>query len=309
MLSLWPRIAGMLLWPTTLSPYYGPTILPGRRAVLAALALLAATMLLVAALLLARAGERRPLVALGWIALTYVPASNLVAATGPLVGDRILFGATVGVSMALAWLLDRLPRGALRVALVVLALVVARQAVRMARYASAWTSHRALWTQLVRASPGEYRGYELLGIDASARGDGARAVELLSHAFAMEPRDRRLRFEYGQALYAAHRWAQAADVLSPLLASGDVRRERGFVAMYLDAVGRARGAAGVVAAGTPLLRGEAAAVASLYVGVAQEQLGRPDVADSVYALGLREAPDDSLLRARRAALEARDGRR
>src|SRR5690349_5925837 len=43
MLSLWPRIAGMLVWPTsTLSPYYGPTILPDERAVRAAIAVLVA---------------------------------------------------------------------------------------------------------------------------------------------------------------------------------------------------------------------------------------------------------------------------
>ena len=56
--------------------------------------------------------------------------------------------------------------------------------------------------------------------------------------------------------------------------------------MYLDAVGRSRGAAGVVAAGTPLLRGEAARTAALYVGAAHEQLGRPVAADSAYAMGL-----------------------
>ena len=38
--------------------------------------------------------ERRPLVALGWIVLTYLPAANLLTATGQIIADRTLFGAT-----------------------------------------------------------------------------------------------------------------------------------------------------------------------------------------------------------------------
>jgi hypothetical protein len=114
-----------------------------------------------------------------------------------------------------------------------------------------------------------------------------------------------VRFEYGQVLYSTARYADAVAVLAPLLRDGDVRREPAFVAMYLEAVGRSRGAEGVVAAGTPLLRSESAATAALFVGVAEEQLGRFTAADSVYAVGLRALPADSLLRARRAALERR----
>jgi tetratricopeptide (TPR) repeat protein len=303
--SVWPRIVGMLAWPATLSPYYGPTVLPAHRVTLALLALLVSGVVVALFTVLARRGDRRPLAALAWLALTYLPASNLLTAAGPIISDRTLFGATIGVAMLLAWAVDRLPRRVWSVAATAVALLVARNATHTTRYAGVWTSHRTLWAQLVRASPAEYRGYELLGIDATARGDRAGAVTLLARAFAMEPRDRRLRFEYGQALYATGRYADAASVLAPLLAASEVRRERDFVAMYLDAVGRSRGAEGVVAAGTPLLHGEAAAVSALYVGAAHEQLGRLVAADSAYALGMRAAPADTLLRARRAALEAR----
>ncbi|MEO8564047.1 MAG: tetratricopeptide repeat protein [bacterium] len=303
MMSLWPKIAGMLVWPTSLSPYYGPTVLPSQRSALAALALLAFGALVVVTIVLARRGERRPLVALAWIALTYLPASNLLTATGQLVADRTLFGATVGVALALGWAIDRLPRRATNVALLFCALLIGRNAVASTEYARDWTTHRSLWQRLVAASPSEYRGYQLLGIDARERGDTTRALSLLSRAFAMEPRDRRARFELGQVLYATGRHARAAEVLAPLLRDGDVRREPTFVAMYLDAVGRSRGAEGVVAMGTPLLRGEAAVTAALYVGTAQEQLGRAGAADSAYAAGLRANPRDTLLLARRARLE------
>ncbi|HKH94675.1 MAG TPA: hypothetical protein VKA54_22905 [Gemmatimonadaceae bacterium] len=305
MLSLWPRIAKMLAWPGLLAPYYGPTILPAQRSALAAVAVLSAIALVCVVLVLARRGERRPVVALAWIVLTYLPASNLLTATGQLLADRTLFGATVGVALGLAWALECVPRRARFALVLVCALAIARDALASARYAAAWSSHRTLWERLVQASPAEYRGYQLLGIDARDRGDTTRALPLLARAFAMEPRDRRSRFEYGQVLYMTRRFAHAAQVLAPLLASGDVRTEPQFVAMYLDAVGRSRGAEGVVSEGTPLLRSESAAIAATYVGAAHERLGRLAAADSVYAIGLRVAPHDTVLRARRASVERR----
>jgi hypothetical protein len=305
MLSLWPRIAAMLVWPGLLSPYYGPTILPAQRVPLAVMAVVAGVALVAVGLLLARRGERRPLVAIVWIALTYLPASNLLAATGQLLADRTLFGATVGVALALGWALDRVPRRARAALVLVCVLAIGRDALASARYAVAWSSHRTLWERLVQASPAEYRGYQLLGIDARDRGDTARALPLLARAFAMEPRDRRGRFEYGQVLFVTRRYAHAAQVLAPLLASGDVRAEPQFVAMYLEAVGRSRGPEGVVSEGTRLLRSESAATAATYVGAAHEQLGRLAAADSVYEIGLRAAPRDAALRARRASVERR----
>ena len=305
MLSLWPRIAKMIVWPGALSPYYGPTMLPAQRGALATLAVLSTIALVWLVAIVARRGDRRPVVALAWIAFTYLPASNLLTATGQLVADRTLFGATAGAAMALAWAADRVPRRARAAFVLVCALAIGRDALASARYAVAWSSHRTLWERLVEVSPTEYRGYELLGIDARERGDLTRALPLLARAFAMEPRDRRVRFEYGQVLYATGRHPQAVQVLAPLLANGDVRAEPQFVAMYLDAVGRARGAQAVVAEGTPLLRSESAATAAVFVGAAHEQLGRLAAADSVYGLGLRTAPRDSLLLARRASVERR----
>lgn len=306
MLSLWPRIAGMLLWPTSsLSPYYGPTILPDTRVLRAVVAVLVVLSLVALAVVAARRGDRRPLVAVTWIALTYLPASNLITSVGLFLADRTLLGPTVGVALALAWAIDRVSPRARPALLVACAALIMHDAWVGLRYAAVWSSHRTLWERLVATSPTEYRGYQLLGIDAREHGDTARARPLLARAFAMEPRDRRVRFEYGQVLFATARYADAAAVLAPLLRDGDVRREPAFVAMYLEAVGRSRGAEGVVAAGTPLLRSESAAVAALYVGAAEEQRGRFAAADSAYAIGLRAQPADTTLQARRAALERR----
>ena len=302
MMSLWPRIAGMLLWPTDLSPYYGPTIFPSHRT---GFALLSATIALALAgicVAMARRGDRRPLVALGWVVLTYFPASNLVAATGQILSDRTLFGATVGGAFAITWGLDRLPQFGRRVAMAIIGLVMARGLLVGTHYAIAWTSHRSLWTRLAESQPNEHLSYKLLGMDARARGDTARALELLERAYAMAPADRQIRFELGQAQYSARKFGPAAFTLAPLLKDGDARAEPGFIALYLDAVGRASGPEAVVRAASALMHSETASVAALFLGVALEQLGRPSAADSAYVAGLARHPGDSALVARRAAL-------
>jgi hypothetical protein len=302
MLSLWPRIAGMLAWPTSLSPFYGPTIFPEHITGLAVLSVVVVLSLITITIVLAQRGDRRPLVAIGWVALTYFPASNLAAATGQILSDRTLFGATVGVALGMAWALDVLPVFGRRVAIVLVSIVIARGAITSAHYAVAWTSHRALWTRLAQVSPNEHLSYKLLGMDARARGDTARALPLLERAFAMAPSDRQIRFELGQVQYSTGRYAAAVRTLTPLLHDGDARSERGFVALYLDAVGRAGGPDAVVRAATPLLHSETAPVAALFLGVAEEQRGNRVAAESAYVAGLRRSAGDSALISRWTAL-------
>ena len=304
MLSLWPRIARMLVWPNGLAPYYGSTIVPAHRDALAALSAFVALGVVLLIVVLARRGDRRPLVALAWIALLYLPASNLLTATGQLLSDRTLFGATVGVALALAWLLERVPSAARRIGVLFAAVMIARGAFVATDYAISWTTHRTLWTRLVATYPDEHLGYKLLGMDARGRGDTVTALSALERAVVMAPTDRLGRFEYGQLLYSMHRYPAAVRVLAPLARNGDALSEPGFVALYLDAVGRAGGASAIIEAATPLTRStDAGATASLYLGVANEQLGRVTAAESAYAQGLRSSPLDTVLRARRAALE------
>ena len=304
MMSLWPRITGMLAWPTALSPYYGPTIFPDHRVMLAA----SGGTIFVAAILLAgvtaRRGDPRLLVAFAWVALSYFPASNLVSATGQILADRTLFGATVGAAFALAWVVSKVDTRVRRILVIACILIMARSAIVTARYALAWTSHRALWTRLVETSPREHLGYKLLGMDARARGDTTRALAALERALAMAPGDRQARFEYGQVLYTTKRYSAAALTLEPLMRDADAGSEPDLVALYLDAVGRADGAAAVVAAATRLLHSGAGQTAALFIGLADEQLGKRMEADSAYTHGLRRNPADSLLLARRAALRA-----
>ncbi len=302
MLSLWPRIAWMLLMPSSPSPYYGPTIIPEHTGGLAALSVAVALALAGLAVLLSRRGDRRPLVAVGWVALTYLPASNLLTATGQLLSDRALFGATIGAALAIAWALDCIPPFGRRVAAVLLMLVIARAALISAHYAVAWTSHRTLWTRMIAVAPAEHLGYKLLGMDARARGDTTLAISLLERAFAMAPSDRQTRFELGQAQYTTGRYRAAVATLGPLMLNADARAEREFVSLYLDAVGRSAGPEAVVHAATPLVHSASAPVAELFIGIAQEQMGNRVAAESAYVAGLRRSAGDSALLSRYLAL-------
>ena len=302
MMSLWPRVARMLLLPTALSPYYGPSFIPEHTVGLAVLSGAVALSLLALAGVLAQKGDRRPLVIVGWIIFTYLPASNLLSATGQLLSDRALFGATAGVALGIAWGLDNLSPFGRRIATGLVALLIAGNATGSVRYAIAWTNHRALWTRMIEVAPAEHLGYKLLGMDARARGDAPRAIALLERAFSMAPSDRQTRFELGQAEYASGRYRAAAATLGPLMQNADARSERDFVALYLDAVGRSAGPEAVARAATPLVHSGSAPVAALYLGLAEEQLGNRVAAESAYVAGLRRSAGDSALLTRYLAL-------
>jgi hypothetical protein len=304
-LSLWPRVAQMVVWPGGLSPLYGASILPDHRGAIALASVVIVAALGAAAVILARRGDRRPLVALAWIGLAYLPASNLFGAVGPLVSDRTLFGVTVGGAMALAWALDMLPPFSRRVAMVLCALVIARGAIVATRHALDWTNHRMLWTRLVQLYPEEHVGHHMLGLSMWAHGDTSGALAEVGRGLSMSPSDANNRLSYGRMLYETGRYRNAAQVLAPLMRTEGGRGDRATVAYYFDAVGRSAGAPAVIRAARPLLRGGSAPVAALYMGLAHERLGQLTAADSAYRLGLRTNPRDSVLVAHHAKLQAR----
>ena len=305
MLSLWPRLAAMLAWPHSLAPYYGPGIFPSHRSALAILSIVVTIATVGLAVAIARRGDRRPLVALSWIALTYLPASNLLTPTGQVISDRTLFGATVGAALAIGWLIERLPRPGRSAAIAVIAIALSRDALVSVRYAIDWTSHRALWSRIIAVEPAEHLGYKLLGMDARARGDSARAIQLLGHALALAPSDRQARFELAQALYSAGRYGEASATVAPLMHDADAQGEPALVALYLDAVGRSEGARAVIVAAALLAGSRSATVAALFAGVAHERLGELSAAESTYVAGLRTTPKDTALVARLSAVRAR----
>src|SRR5204862_164867 len=57
---------------------------------------------------------------LGWIAIAYLPISNLIVPHGVVMAERLLYLPSVGLALAAGAALDRLPRQRFALALVVL---------------------------------------------------------------------------------------------------------------------------------------------------------------------------------------------
>jgi hypothetical protein len=174
MIGLWPLVVTLLIWPAHLSMYYGPDVVTAHTAsdwqhvlVLGGVALV-----LLGASALARRGDRRPLAALLWITIAYLPASNLLIPTGQLLAERTLYLPSVGVMMLVAWVIDQawrvLERSAstqrVRIAIIAPVLLVATLGgIRSHMGARSWRSDEALFRSGIASAPNASHPHYLLG--------------------------------------------------------------------------------------------------------------------------------------------------
>ena len=105
MTAAWPLVGRLLLWPSKLRMHYGSDIvIPlAEPTIWSVLSLAVAVLIATCAALLARRGDRRPLVAIAWVAIAFLPASNLLVPTGQLLAERTLYLPSVGVALLVAW--------------------------------------------------------------------------------------------------------------------------------------------------------------------------------------------------------------
>jgi tetratricopeptide (TPR) repeat protein len=313
MLALGPRVAGLLLWPSTINPHYGPTTFPAQIGWWSTVTLLATAALLIFLAWRARQGDRRWLGAVAWIAIAFLPASNLFVATGQILAERTLYVASIGIAMIVVLTLDVIQKrahhsshgrvlGQVVAAAMIILVVIA--ALRTRRFVDAWRDHRALFGQIVAADSANYRGYWLAGLEARNTGNAAEALALLGKAHRMYPTDRGLRSDYAESLLRAGQPSQAASVAAGLLASPKHRTRPYAVALYLEALGQAFGPESVTASASSLMRTAPSPTAALFLGRAYETRGMRDSAIAVYQQGLTMAPADSGLRVRLYILRA-----
>ena len=157
-LSGLPTVAGLLFWPAHLQADYAPREVLLVTAATPAVALGAAMVLgLAAACWL---GRRHPAVWLGglWLAITLLPASNLLFPSGVVLAERTLFLPSVGVVLLLGGVWAELRQGKRQVILfgacawaVVLAGVV-RSAARL----PVWRNNQVLYAATIRDAPESY---------------------------------------------------------------------------------------------------------------------------------------------------------
>jgi hypothetical protein len=151
-------VTRLLLFPLSLRVDYSPaertivrSLLDGRFALgLACLALWA--VLLVMSW---RRGRRVEAFGLGWIAIAFLPVSNLLFSTGVLLAERTLYLPSVGLALVVGGALTRLPFPRLRVAV---GLVVLAGAVRSAVRIPVWRDDFAVTQSILEDSPDSYRG-------------------------------------------------------------------------------------------------------------------------------------------------------
>ena len=182
-------VARLVVFPLTLRVDYSPaertivsSVLDGRFAIgLTCLALWA--FLLVWAW---RRGRRVEAFGLGWIAIAFLPVSNLFFSTGVLLAERTLYLSSVGLALAAGAALARLPPPRLRV---VVALLVLAGGIRSALRTPVWRDDLAVTKSILVDSPESYRGpARMAGIYQSHR-EPDRALAALQIAARTYDRD------------------------------------------------------------------------------------------------------------------------
>jgi protein O-mannosyl-transferase len=185
MLRVVPEWVRLLVWPAHLSSEYGPQQIqvidgPTAGGVFGIVFIVG----VVAAFVVCLARHRTVAFGLAWLAITFVPVSNLVS--GVVLQERTLMLPSVGAVLILGagfqWLWDRTPALQQRYALAVLAgLLVIAGALRSAARNPVWRDNLTLFTQMVEDAPLAYRAHYLYGSELFTAGrapEGERELRL-----------------------------------------------------------------------------------------------------------------------------------
>jgi protein O-mannosyl-transferase len=169
MFGVVPEWLRLLLWPVRLSPEYGPPANP----VVADFQLyqLPGIIIALATFALAVASWRRlPAVSFGiwFMAMTLLPASNLLFPAAGFLSERVLFAPSIGVLIALGglvpWAYRRLTRPAGRMIMAgVLAVLIVVAAWRSSDRSRIWKNNTTLFERAVVEAPNVYRSHFMLG--------------------------------------------------------------------------------------------------------------------------------------------------
>lgn len=306
MLAAWPLVGKLLFWPDTLLMHYGKDIVVPQTSLTrsAVLSLVVVALALAGAIAAARRGDRRPLAAIAWIALAYLPASNLLVPTGQLLAERTMYLPSVGAAMLAAWGLERIARAAARavprrgaeLAVALPALAVATLGARKSSTAILpWQDSYTLFVSGIDAMPNSARPYWLLGNWYNNHGNRTRALAYLAHAHKLDPADPVIVYYYVNALHTAGEYETELGVLRD--AVGRIHTSEPIRVMFLTTLGERRGADSVIA----FLHDARAGWVSSYwraffLAAAYRAKGMLDSMRAVYRSAIAEQPGDTKLR-------------
>ena len=308
MTAAWPLVSHLLLAPTRLSMHYGPTtLIPHHEAsAIAVMAIVTVMAMVGAAIVVARRGDRRPLVAIGWVVLGYLAASNILVPTGQLLAERTLFFSSIGVVMLAGWAFAQAELASAPVqrgAMVVAGALVLLGALGTVRRVPVWSSEERLFQSGIDYDAAAFYPYQMLARAVGRHGDNARGLALLGDAYHRYPAGETLALEYAQHLRTTQRGEDALAVLRD--ASAVHPRSQPVRLAYLDALLDRRGPDSVIAAIDGVRDGHrdghrehdpAGPLRYVLLAHAYGELDRPDSVTAVYARAVAEDGEDPGLR-------------
>lgn len=179
----------LLVFPRTLRVDYSPnerTIVPSLLDGRVAIGLVCLAVWLVLLVLAWRRGRRVEAFGLGWIAVAFLPVSNLLFSTGVLLAERTLYLPSVGLALAAGAALARLPVERLRV---VVAVLVLAGGVRSALRVPIWHDDFSVTQSILEDSPDSYRGPARMAAIYQSHRQPERALAALRIAARTYDRD------------------------------------------------------------------------------------------------------------------------
>lgn len=225
MLRLVPIMFRLIVWPDHLSADYSPQFVTAQAIMDADFWI--GTAIVVAAAALAVAMRRRaPVVTIGlaWLALAWLPVSNILFPSGVLIAERTLFLPSLGAALALGALsvplrqaLTALPAARTAVLTAVIA-VAALGAARVVDRIPVWEDNPAVFAELASDAPLNARAPFALG-ELNEMGGRPRAADsLYRRALELNPSHLLMRLNYAFFLQAQGRCAEALPILKKLRA-------------------------------------------------------------------------------------------
>jgi Tfp pilus assembly protein PilF len=192
-LRAWPEYARLLLFPLDLVADYSPgVVLPVEH--WSPMVVFGASLAVATALLtLATPWLRRAGLPAAWFFIAVFPVSNLVLPIGVLLAERILYLPSVGLSIAVACIAQRIALSAdrqrFRLATAAIATALVALAARSIIRNPDWQSTEAVWNALVRDHPESYRSQWVNGWRQSRDGNLELARGYFEIAYRIWPDD------------------------------------------------------------------------------------------------------------------------
>ena len=223
-LGVIPEWARLVAWPLHLQADYGPPGIPiGGTMTLRhwiGVGLLAGFIAL-----FLRYRRREPIAAFGmfWAAIALAPVSNLLAPTGVVMAERVLFVPTIGLAIAAAAVMRTGELRTRRYMFVAAAMAAwgVLLAVRSATRVPTWSTQDRFFTDITIDGARAYRGWKVAAGYWDDEHDRPRAIADLKQAIALWPHD----YEVAERLGQIYRQDGHCDTAIPVFAAG-LREDR-----------------------------------------------------------------------------------